>query len=224
VVRTVVSSTTNNIQAQAAELKKRLLRSSLSPPPSSSPWLWTRFLLTPATWAPAGLPPPGPSRGSGTQRPRAIPPCPPPRNLRREFQSHGVCAPVLKKNIKIGRKDERTWTSDTYAPYDDGHQWRKYGEKKLSNSNFPRFVPFTHSPSCPTVFPQISVFCSSYVSRMVNLVLITRSGVCLWDMLLVPLGVVTSTQNLFKDKFLPCFDCNNSSFLVSLYMLSWLLV
>ncbi|XP_062204646.1 probable WRKY transcription factor 41 [Phragmites australis] len=37
------------------------------------------------------------------------------------------------------RKDERTWTTDTYAPYDDGHQWRKYGEKKLSNSNFPRF-------------------------------------------------------------------------------------
>nr|CAB3459173.1 unnamed protein product [Digitaria exilis] len=37
------------------------------------------------------------------------------------------------------RKDERTWTSDTYAPYDDGHQWRKYGEKKLSNSNFPSY-------------------------------------------------------------------------------------
>uniref|UniRef100_A0A0E0BN19 WRKY domain-containing protein n=1 Tax=Oryza glumipatula TaxID=40148 RepID=A0A0E0BN19_9ORYZ len=35
------------------------------------------------------------------------------------------------------RKEERTWTTDTYAPYDDGHQWRKYGEKKLSNSNFP---------------------------------------------------------------------------------------
>jgi hypothetical protein len=42
-----------------------------------------------------------------------------------------------KKTI---RKDERSWTSDTYAPYDDGHQWRKYGEKKLSNSNFPRFI------------------------------------------------------------------------------------
>jgi hypothetical protein len=42
-------------------------------PPSSSPWLWTRFLLTPATWAPAGPPPPpGPSRGSGTQRHRPI--------------------------------------------------------------------------------------------------------------------------------------------------------
>uniref|UniRef100_A0ACD5WAN6 Uncharacterized protein n=1 Tax=Avena sativa TaxID=4498 RepID=A0ACD5WAN6_AVESA len=37
------------------------------------------------------------------------------------------------------RKEEQTWTADTYAPYDDGHQWRKYGEKKLSNSNFPRF-------------------------------------------------------------------------------------
>jgi len=41
---------------------------------------------------------------------------------------------------KLTRKDERVWTSDTYAPYDDGHQWRKYGEKKLSNSNFPRFL------------------------------------------------------------------------------------
>jgi hypothetical protein len=39
------------------------------------------------------------------------------------------------------RKEERTWTTDTYAPYDDGHQWRKYGEKKLSNSNFPRYLP-----------------------------------------------------------------------------------
>ncbi|GJN28464.1 hypothetical protein PR202_gb16591 [Eleusine coracana subsp. coracana] len=38
------------------------------------------------------------------------------------------------------RNHQRTsWTTDTYAPYDDGHQWRKYGEKKLSNSNFPRF-------------------------------------------------------------------------------------
>jgi hypothetical protein len=45
-----------------------------------------------------------------------------------------------KQKFEIGRKEERTWTSDTYAPYDDGHQWRKYGEKKLSNSHFPRFV------------------------------------------------------------------------------------
>ncbi|KAM0877888.1 hypothetical protein ACQ4PT_035186 [Festuca glaucescens] len=45
------------------------------------------------------------------------------------------------------RKEEQTWTADTYAPYDDGHQWRKYGEKKLSNSNFPRSASWLPPPS-----------------------------------------------------------------------------
>nr|DAA05120.1 TPA_inf: WRKY transcription factor 55 [Oryza sativa Indica Group] len=27
---------------------------------------------------------------------------------------------------------------DTFAPHNDGHQWRKYGEKKINNCNFPR--------------------------------------------------------------------------------------
>jgi hypothetical protein len=27
---------------------------------------------------------------------------------------------------------------DTFAPHNDGHQWRKYGEKKINNTNFPR--------------------------------------------------------------------------------------
>ncbi|KAG8050784.1 hypothetical protein GUJ93_ZPchr0009g715 [Zizania palustris] len=50
------------------------------------------------------------------------------------------------------RREERTWTTDTYAPYDDGHQWRKYGEKKLSNSNFPRFYyrcTYKNDMKCP---------------------------------------------------------------------------
>ncbi|KAK3135989.1 hypothetical protein QOZ80_5BG0426270 [Eleusine coracana subsp. coracana] len=49
---------------------------------------------------------------------------------------------LLYPNGDLGssRNHQRiSWTTDTYAPYDDGHQWRKYGEKKLSNSNFPRF-------------------------------------------------------------------------------------
>lgn len=29
---------------------------------------------------------------------------------------------------------------DTFAPHNDGHQWRKYGEKKINNTNFPRSV------------------------------------------------------------------------------------
>ena len=61
-------------------------------------------------------------------------------------QLHGAfCSSISACSIYIiGRKDERTWTSDTYAPYDDGHQWRKYGEKKLSNSHFPRYVRSVH--------------------------------------------------------------------------------
>jgi hypothetical protein len=30
---------------------------------------------------------------------------------------------------------------DTFAPHNDGHQWRKYGEKKINNTNFPRSGP-----------------------------------------------------------------------------------
>uniref|UniRef100_A0A0A8YGX9 WRKY domain-containing protein n=1 Tax=Arundo donax TaxID=35708 RepID=A0A0A8YGX9_ARUDO len=56
------------------------------------------------------------------------------------------------KTQKRIRKGERTWTTNTFAPYDDGHQWRKYGEKKLSNSNFPRFYyrcTYKNEMKCP---------------------------------------------------------------------------
>ncbi|KAG8089246.1 hypothetical protein GUJ93_ZPchr0011g28501 [Zizania palustris] len=56
-----------------------------------------------------------------------------------------------QQNISA-RKEERTWRTDTYAPYDDGIQWRKYGEKKLSNSNFPRFYyrcTYKNDMKCP---------------------------------------------------------------------------
>jgi hypothetical protein len=33
---------------------------------------------------------------------------------------------------------------DTFAPHNDGHQWRKYGEKKINNTNFPRSGPILH--------------------------------------------------------------------------------
>ncbi|BAH95488.1 Os12g0116400 [Oryza sativa Japonica Group] len=59
---------------------------------------------------------------------------------------------VSKEPPHVPRKEERTWTTDTYAPYDDGHQWRKYGEKKLSNSNFPRFYyrcTYKNDMKCP---------------------------------------------------------------------------
>ncbi|XP_010931510.1 uncharacterized protein [Elaeis guineensis] len=36
------------------------------------------------------------------------------------------------------RRDRHTWTIVTSIPYDDGHQWRKYGEKMISSSKFPR--------------------------------------------------------------------------------------
>ncbi|KAL6653325.1 hypothetical protein ACP70R_008903 [Stipagrostis hirtigluma subsp. patula] len=60
-------------------------------------------------------------------------------------------ATTARTQLRI-RRDERTWTRDTYAPYDDGHQWRKYGEKKLSNSNFPRFYyrcTYKNEMKCP---------------------------------------------------------------------------
>jgi WRKY DNA -binding domain len=41
------------------------------------------------------------------------------------------------------RVEENSWTdNNTSMPYDDGYQWRKYGDKKISGSNFTRLVLF----------------------------------------------------------------------------------
>lgn len=36
------------------------------------------------------------------------------------------------------RRTEQTWEKDSEAPIDDGHQWRKYGQKEILNAKFPR--------------------------------------------------------------------------------------
>ncbi|KAF3327351.1 WRKY transcription factor 55 [Carex littledalei] len=39
---------------------------------------------------------------------------------------------------KRRRVGENSWTNDTTMPYDDGHQWRKYGDKNIIGTNFSR--------------------------------------------------------------------------------------
>jgi len=111
---------------------------ALLPPPSSSPWLLSLFLPISVIWDPTRLPEPS-SKESGTLHRRFVP-----KFCCEICSASSVSFWCLFFNFcsvkKLTRKDERIWTSDTYAPYDDGHQWRKYGEKKLSNSNFPRFL------------------------------------------------------------------------------------
>ncbi|TKY65664.1 WRKY transcription factor 70 [Spatholobus suberectus] len=36
------------------------------------------------------------------------------------------------------RRNEQTWEKESEAPIDDGHQWRKYGQKEILNAKYPR--------------------------------------------------------------------------------------
>ncbi|KHN29497.1 WRKY DNA-binding transcription factor 70-like [Glycine soja] len=36
------------------------------------------------------------------------------------------------------RRTEQTWEKESEAPIDDGHHWRKYGQKEILNAKFPR--------------------------------------------------------------------------------------
>ena len=36
------------------------------------------------------------------------------------------------------RKDRSSWVKLTYTPYFDGHLWRKYGQKKIKDAEYPR--------------------------------------------------------------------------------------
>lgn len=131
-------------------------------PPSSSPWLWTRFLLTPATWAPAG--PPGPSRGSGTQRHRPIDSSLPPAAKFARVSS------VLSKT-KIRNRQERG------AHLDLGHvrsvrrraPVEEVRREEALQLPLPKVRSFIAQLLLPTVCsPQKAktrVFCFSYVSR-----------------------------------------------------------
>ncbi|KAI0531338.1 hypothetical protein KFK09_000891 [Dendrobium nobile] len=52
-----------------------------------------------------------------------------------ESSSDGKAGSAGQEN---NRKKSHSWTTSSCAPYDDGFQWRKYGEKKISKSKFTR--------------------------------------------------------------------------------------
>ncbi|XP_078181415.1 WRKY transcription factor 55-like [Carex rostrata] len=45
---------------------------------------------------------------------------------------------IASKRGKRRRTENNSWTCTTTMPYDDGYQWRKYGDKKISGTNFSR--------------------------------------------------------------------------------------
>lgn len=38
------------------------------------------------------------------------------------------------------RKTSNSWTKDTTDFVDDGHAWRKYGQKEILNASHPRYI------------------------------------------------------------------------------------
>ncbi|KAF3327353.1 WRKY transcription factor 55 [Carex littledalei] len=45
---------------------------------------------------------------------------------------------IEKGRVKRRRVEENSWINNTSMPYDDGYQWRKYGDKKISGTDFSR--------------------------------------------------------------------------------------
>lgn len=40
----------------------------------------------------------------------------------------------------VYRKVSQTWEKESENPEEDGHQWRKYGQKKILHTDFPRYI------------------------------------------------------------------------------------